>query len=121
MALTVKGIASKTRPGAVRRRQRVVPVRRSRRVGRVRKSWVQRLVVKGRRVDRGLGSVKWISLSQAREIALSNRLAARRGENPFGDARPERVTTFAQAARRTLDHLRGKADREDGARLAGPG
>ena len=106
MALTGKGIASKTRPGRYSDGNGLYLHVAAGTSGRVRKSWVQRLHVRGRRVDRGLGSIKWLSLSQAREIALLNRIAARRGENPFGDARPARVPTFKVAARHTLDHLR---------------
>ena len=108
MALTVKGIASKSKPGRYSDGNGLYLHVTAGKSGRVRKSWVQRIVVNGRRIDRGLGSVRWLSLSQARDLALQNRLAARRGENPFGEGRPAvTVPTFQQAAQRALDHLRG--------------
>ena len=50
----------------------------------------------GRQVDRGLGGWPVVTLEEARMIALENRRAARRGENPFAP-RPE-VKTFGDAA-----------------------
>lgn len=61
------------------------------------RSWVQRLTVGGRRVDRGFGSLDIVSLAEAREWALANKIAARRGEDPF-TARVSRVPTFGTAA-----------------------
>ena len=66
------------------------------------RSWVQRLVVDGRRLDRGLGSAEFVRLAEAREIAARNRFAARRGGQPFAERRPA-VPTFEQAAGRTLE------------------
>lgn len=108
MALTVKGVASKSKPGRYSDGNGLYLHVTAGKSGRVRKSWVQRIVVNGRRIDRGLGSVRWLSLSQARDLALQNRLAARRGENPFSEGRPAvKVPTFQQAAQHALDHLRG--------------
>ncbi len=62
--------------------------------GRGGKSWVQRLVVRGVPRELGLGSVREVSLRQARARALENRRIARRG----GDPAPRRKTpTFAEA------------------------
>ena len=66
------------------------------------KSWVQRLIVNGRRVDRGLGGYPLIGIDDARGIAFDNRRIARRGENPFTTRRAP-VPTFAEAARATLE------------------
>ena len=60
------------------------------------RSWVQRIHVHGRQVDRGLGGWPVVTLEEARMIALENRRAARRGENPFAP-RPA-VKTFGDAA-----------------------
>ena len=63
------------------------------RKGGLRKSWVQRLSVNGRRLDRGLGSTRWLSVTEAREVAAANWLLARRGGDPFAegdDAKRER-------------------------------
>ena len=47
------------------------------------KSWVQRITVDGTRTDKGLGSVKDISLSKARDLALANRVVVAGGGNPW--------------------------------------
>ena len=57
------------------------------------RSWVQRLMVHGRRVDIGLGSADLVSLAEARRIAADNRAVARSG----GDPRRARTITFAEA------------------------
>ena len=65
------------------------------------RSWVQRLMVNGRRVDRGLGGWPVVTLAEARLTALSNRRAVRSGVDPFTNREPARPT-FRQAAERTL-------------------
>ena len=73
------------------------------------RSWVQRLVVRGRRVLRGLGSARAVRLSQAREYALENYRQARRGLDPFRvDAAPDVVPTLEQAANETAKHYAAK-------------
>lgn len=57
--------------------------------GRNRRSWVQRLHVGGVRVDRGLGSLEFISLAEARAIASKNRYAARTGGRLFAVEKPD--------------------------------
>jgi len=57
------------------------------------RSWVQRIMVHGRRVDMGLGSADLVSLAEARRAAADNRAVARTG----GDPRRMRTVTFAQA------------------------
>ena len=47
------------------------------------RSWIQRLLIRGRRRELGLGSVALVSLAEAREKALANRKLAREG----GDCR----------------------------------
>ena len=60
------------------------------------KSFVQRVVIHGIRRDIGLGSVRWLSLTAARETALENWKVARRGGDPVGSRRS--VPTFQEAA-----------------------
>ena len=60
------------------------------------KSFVQRVVIHGKRRDIGLGSVRWLSLTEAREIALENWKAARRRGDPMGSRRS--VPSFEEAA-----------------------
>lgn len=63
------------------------------------KSWVQRIVIRGRRRDIGLGGVDLVSLAAAREIALDNRRAARAGLDPIAEKQKARaILTFEQAA-----------------------
>ena len=60
------------------------------------KSWVQRLVIRGRRRDLGLGAYPLVGLADARERALDNRRLARSGGDPR--ARPAAAApTFEEA------------------------
>ena len=60
------------------------------------KSWVQRIMVNGQRLDKGLGGLGAVSLSQARELADANRVVVKRGGNPW----PGRDTETVKASRR---------------------
>ena len=60
------------------------------------KSWVQRLAVGGVKRELGLGSVRDVSLGEARRLALENRRIARAGGDPSG-RRERRAPTFARA------------------------
>ena len=72
------------------------------------RSWIQRLVIRGRRREMGLGSVALVSLAEARELALANRKLARSGGDPLADKRRAAgVPTFAEAARRVVEQKRG--------------
>ena len=62
------------------------------------RSWVQRIMVHGRRVDIGLGNAELVSLADARRSAADNRAVARTG----GDPRRARTISFAQAEPRAL-------------------
>ena len=63
------------------------------------RSWIQRLVIRGRKHELGLGSVHLVSLAEARELALANRKLARSGGDPLSDKRrAQAVPTFAEAA-----------------------
>ena len=67
------------------------------------RSWVQRLVIRGRRRDLGLGSVALVSLAEAR----ANRKLAREGGDPMAKKRRERdVPSFAEAAAQVLERKR---------------
>ena len=71
------------------------------------RSWVQRLVIHGRRRDLGLGSVALVPLAEARETARVNRKLAREGGDPLTEKRrAEGTPTFAEAARRVLEQKR---------------
>ena len=67
------------------------------------RSWIQRLFVRGRKRELGLGSVALVSLAEAREKALANRKLAREGGDPLAEKRrTEGVPSFAEAAERVL-------------------
>ena len=71
------------------------------------RSWIQRLVVRGRRRELGLGSLALVSLAEAREKALANRKLAREGGDPLAEKRrAEGIRTFAEAASRVLEQKR---------------
>ena len=61
-----------------------------------RKSYVQRLTIRGRRHDIGLGSTRWTTLTEARAAAQANRKLARMGGDPLAARRTD-VPTFADA------------------------
>ena len=72
------------------------------------RSWVQRLVIRGRRRELGLGAATLVPLAKARERALANRMLARSGGDPLSEKRRvQGVPTFAEAARRVLEQKRG--------------
>ena len=72
------------------------------------RSWVQRLVIRGRRRELGLGAATLVPLATAREQALANRMLARSGGNPLSDKRRvQGVPTFAEASQRVLEQKRG--------------
>ena len=76
------------------------------------KSWVQRIVIHGRRRDLGLGPYPTVSLAKARGIAHDNRSAVAQGRDPVAEKREARevarkptppVPTFAQAAAQVIE------------------
>ena len=73
------------------------------------RSWIQRLLVRGRRRELGLGSVALVPLAKAREKALANRTLARQGGDPLAEKRrTEGIPTFAEASARVLEQKRGR-------------
>ena len=65
------------------------------------RSWIQRLLVRGRRRELGLGSLALVPLAEAREKALLNRKLARQGGDPLAEKRRSQgIPTFAEAAAR---------------------
>ncbi|MCZ0934880.1 MAG: tyrosine-type recombinase/integrase [Gemmatimonadetes bacterium] len=61
------------------------------------KQWIQRLFIHGKRRELGLGSVRLVTLAEARDAALANRKVARAGGDPRTKRRSS-VPTFEQAA-----------------------
>ena len=71
------------------------------------RSWIQRLVVRRRRRELGLGSVPLVPLAEAREKAIANRKLAREGGDPLADKRRlQRTPTFEAAAAEVLEQKR---------------
>ena len=71
------------------------------------RSWIQRLVIRGRKRELGLGSVELASLAEAREQALANRKLARAGGDPLAEKRRlVGIPTFAEAAERVVEQKR---------------
>ena len=71
------------------------------------RSWVQRLAIRGRRRELGLGGFPLVSLKEARETAFANRKLARSGGDPLAEKRrASGMPTFAEAAVRVWTDLR---------------
>jgi len=70
------------------------------------KRWILRTMVQGRRRDIGLGSLRLVSLGEAREAARTHRKLARDGGNPLAERRRARavIPTFEDLARTVHGH-----------------
>ena len=51
------------------------------------RGWIQRLTIRGRRAELGLGGFPLVSLKEAREKAFANRKLAREGGDPLSEKR----------------------------------
>ena len=71
------------------------------------KRWVQRITIRGKRRELGLGSASLLSLADAREAALENRKQARSGGDPLQAKREAlAILTFEEATRKVHElHL----------------
>ncbi len=66
--------------------------------------WVQRLVIRGRRRELGLGGFPLVTLAEAREKAFDNRRLARSGGDPLTEKRKDQgMPTFEEAAARVIE------------------
>ena len=71
------------------------------------RGWIQRLTIRGRRTELGLGGFPLVSLKEAREKAFANRKLARDGGDPRAEKRrAESMPTFADASRTVWKQLR---------------
>ncbi len=71
------------------------------------RSWVQRLVIRGRRRELGLGGFPLVPLRDARAQALANRRLARAGGDPLAEKRRlKSMPSFAAAAEAVLAQMR---------------
>jgi len=65
------------------------------------RQWVQRITIRGKRCEMGLGNPALVSLAKARETALANRKLAQSGGDPIQAKREaQAVLTFEDAARK---------------------
>ena len=72
-----------------------------------RRCWVQRLVIRKRRRELGLGGFPLVSLKEARARAFANRKLARAGGDPLAEKRRSKgIPTFAEATARVLEQKR---------------
>ena len=94
--LTAKFVESVTEPGKYHDGDAGLFLFVQARNGRLRKSFVQRLTIHGRRCEIGLGSAKWTTPSEARAAAVANRKIARTGGDPLATKRSA-VPSFAEA------------------------
>ncbi|MDE0383233.1 MAG: tyrosine-type recombinase/integrase [Defluviicoccus sp.] len=67
------------------------------------RSWIQRMVIGGRRRELGLGGYPATGLAEARALALANKAFVRAGRDPVAERRRSNVPTFREAARRVYD------------------
>lgn len=71
------------------------------------KSWILRVMVRGRRRDIGLGGVSYVDLGDARDEARRLRRIAKAGGDPVAERRAKAgVPTFEQAAREVYATLK---------------
>ena len=71
------------------------------------RGWIQRLTIRGRRTELGLGGFPLVSLKEVREKAFANRKLAREGGDPLSEKRRvESTPTFADATRQVWKQLR---------------
>ena len=71
------------------------------------RGWIQRLTIRGRRAELGLGGFPLVSLKEAREKAFANRKLAREGGDPLSEKRrAESTPTFGEATRQVWKQLR---------------
>ena len=67
------------------------------------RSWMQRIVIHGRRRDMGLGSYPAIGLAEARALALANKALVTAGRDPLAERDRANVPTFREAAKKVYD------------------
>ena len=69
------------------------------------RSWIQRVLIDGRRHDIGLGSFPVVTLKMARDKATDNRRAIDQDRNPLLEKRRGKTPTFRIAAEKVHAEL----------------
>ncbi len=67
------------------------------------RSWMQRIVIHGRRRDLGLGAYPAIGLSEARARAMANKALVTAGRDPVAERRRADSPTFREAAKQVYE------------------
>ena len=67
------------------------------------RSWMQRIVIHGRRRDMGLGSYPAVGLAEARALALANKALVTAGRDPLAERQRANVPTFREAANKVYE------------------
>lgn len=68
--------------------------------------WVQRITIRGKRRELGLGSPSLVTLADARSAAIENRKIARSGGDPLAEKRKAKaILTFEEAAKKAHEEL----------------
>lgn len=67
------------------------------------RSWVQRIVIGGRRRELGLGGYPATGLAEARALAHANKSLVTAGRDPVTERRRTNVPTFREAAKRVFE------------------
>ena len=81
------------------------------------KSWIQRVVINGKRHDIGLGGWPVVTLAKARDKALDNRRLIRDGGDPLAEKRKAKAPTFRRAAGATFEATAPRLRSEKNAKL----
>ena len=71
------------------------------------KSWIQSIVIEGKRKGFGLGGYPLVSLKEARAVAFENRKVAREGGNPLAGRQSKKVPDFIAAVDAVIDIQKG--------------
>ena len=72
------------------------------------KSWIQRVMIHGRRREIGLGGWPVVSIAKARKRAFENRVLIEEGGDPLAEKRKAKVPTFREAAQTTFEANRSR-------------
>lgn len=67
------------------------------------RSWMQRIVIHGRRRDLGLGGYPAIGLAEARALALANKALVTAGRDPLAERHRANVPIFREAAKKVYE------------------
>ena len=67
------------------------------------KSWIQRIVINGKRHDMGIGPYPIVTVREAKERAFENRREVYQGGDPVAERRKACIPTFRDAAQKTLE------------------